>query len=302
MNDTVRGPIQDFKITVLSTTLVGEPRGFGSCGFAALVDVDRHRILVDTGNRPDTVLQNAQELAIDLCRVREVVLTHFHWDHVVGILSLRNELLKQNSQALSTVYVPNGIFDNRASPSGDTSQMIAIRKAYEATGGQFLEYPSATELLPGVWFTGPIARLYPERNRSASRKVLTLSGLAENNIPEDSSLVLNTQKGLVIITGCGRAGIVNIVSAVEEYFENRPIFGIVGGLHLFAANDEVVDSTVTRLREYRIEHLLAAHCTSVEITYRLMVGLGLNRHTALVAGVGSSFSSRNGIDPWSLAK
>jgi 7,8-dihydropterin-6-yl-methyl-4-(beta-D-ribofuranosyl)aminobenzene 5'-phosphate synthase len=298
----MQGPIGDFKIMVLSTMLVGERRGTGEWGFAALVDVDRHRILVDTGNRPDTVLKNAQELNIDLAGVQEVSLTHFHWDHVGGLLTLRGELMKQNPRALSTVHVPGGIFNSRPSPSGESNQMIAIRKEYEATGGRFTEYPSGTELLPGVWFTGPVPRVYPEHNWSGPGKVMTPSRLVEDNIPEESSLVLDTQKGLVIITGCGHAGIVNIVTAVEKHFGNRAIYGIVGGLHLFAASDEMVDWTATELRQYHIKNLLAAHCTGIEATHQLRHGLGLNRQTAVVASVGSSFSFANGIEAGPLAK
>ena len=124
----------------------------------------------------------------------------------------------------------------------------------------------------------------------------------EDNVPEDSSVVLDTQKGLVVLTGCGHAGIVNIMAAVEKHYGNRPIFGIVGGLHLFGASDDVVDWTANKLREYQIANLLAAHCTGIEATYQLRAKLGLNRQTAVVAGVGSSFSSANGIVPGPLAK
>ena len=92
MNKTIQGSVQDFTLTVLSTMLVGEPRGIGEWGFAALVEVDHHRMLVDTGARPDTVLKNSQELNVDLSGVNEVVLTHSHWDHVSGLLTLRREL------------------------------------------------------------------------------------------------------------------------------------------------------------------------------------------------------------------
>jgi len=147
----------------------------GSC-------VDRHRILVDTGNRPDTVLKNAQELNIELADVQEVSLTHSHRDHVSGLLTLRGELMKQNPWALSTVHVPSGIFNSRPAPSGESHQMIAIRKEYEATGGHFTEYPFGTELLPGVWFTGPVPPVYPEHNWNGPNKVMPSSGLVEDDI------------------------------------------------------------------------------------------------------------------------
>src|ERR1700756_4478868 len=80
--------IHALKITVLSTMLVGDPTGIGEWGFSALVEADGHRILVDTGAHPDTVLHNARDLKVDLSNVIEVILTHNHSDHVGGLLTL----------------------------------------------------------------------------------------------------------------------------------------------------------------------------------------------------------------------
>ena len=294
--------IQAFKITVLSTMLVGDTTGIGEWGFAALVDVDGRRILVDTGAHPDTVIQNARDLHVDLSNVQEVVLTHHHWDHVAGLLALRRELMKENPKALSIVHVSDGTFDSRPSETGERNQMIGIRKEYEATGGRFIMHSSGADLSPGVWLTGPVPRVYPEHNWSGTGKVLTASGRVEDDIPEDSSVVLDTPKGVVVITGCGHAGIANIVTFTEKHFANRPIYGIVGGLHLFAATDEVVDWTALKLREFRVANLLAAHCTGIEATYRLRQDLGLSRKTAVVASVGSSFSMQDGIEAGPLAR
>ena len=294
--------IKQFTITILSTMLVGDTTGIGEWGFAALVDVDGHRMLVDTGAHPDTVIRNAHDLHIDLSDVQEVILTHYHWDHVGGLLALRRELMKDNPKALSIVYVAGGIFDSRPSETGEHNSMIAIRKEYEATGGRLIVYSFGTDLIPGAWFSGPVPRVYPEHNWSGSGKVLTASGLVEDNIPEDSSLVLDTAKGLVVITGCGHAGIVNIVTFAEKHFAEKPIYGIVGGLHLFAATDVVVDWTASKLLGYHVANLLAAHCTGIEATYRLRQDLGLSRKTAVVASVGSSFSLADGIEAGPLAR
>src|ERR1700761_5984002 len=75
--------VKALKVTVLSTMLADD--GIGEWGFAALVEADGRRILVDTGARPDTVLINARELGIDLSHVPTVVLTHFHDDHIGGL-------------------------------------------------------------------------------------------------------------------------------------------------------------------------------------------------------------------------
>ena len=297
-----RQQIHAFTITILSTMLVGEPVGLGEWGFAALVDADGHRVLVDTGSRPDTVLENARDLHIDLSDVEEVILTHNHWDHVRGLLTLRHEMMKKNPRAFSTVYVAEGIFDSRPSAEGERNEMIAIKKQLEATGARFVVHSSDAELFPGAWLTGPVPRQYPERNWSGTGRAQTSSGLVEDSIREDESLVLDTAKGLVVITGCGHAGIVNIVTFTEKHFDDKPIYGIVGGLHLFAATDHQIDWTASKLRHYHVANLLAAHCTGIEATYRLRQALRLSRARAVVASVGSSFSLRDGIEPGILAK
>src|SRR5215813_9868179 len=93
--------IRALKITVLSTMLVGDIAGLGEWGFSALVEADGHRILLDTGAHPETVLLNARDLNIDLSDVKEVILTHNHWDHVRGLMTLRREMMKKNPSALS---------------------------------------------------------------------------------------------------------------------------------------------------------------------------------------------------------
>jgi len=115
--------------------LVGSTTGLGEWGFSALIEADGHRILLDTGAHPDTVLQNAHDLKIDLSDVKEVILTHNHWDHVSGLMTLRREMMKKNPSALSVVHVASGIFYSRPAPQGEKNQMIALKKEYESTGG-----------------------------------------------------------------------------------------------------------------------------------------------------------------------
>lgn len=296
--------IHALKITVLSTMLVGDSTGLGEWGFSALVEADGHRILLDTGAHPETVLLNARDLNIDLSDVKEVILTHNHWDHVRGLMTLRREMMKKNPAALSVVHVARGIFYSRPSSSSksENNDMIAIRKDYEASGGKFMEHAEGAEIFPGAWLTGPVPRKYPERNWSVSGKVQTPDGLVEDNIPEDQSLVLNTPQGLVVLTGCGHAGIVNILTYAAAEFPQKPVYGIVGGLHLFPASDQQLNWTGDKLKEFKVANLMGAHCTGIEAVYRLRERIGLTRQSAVVGSVGSTFTLEEGIRPGVLAK
>ena len=103
--------LKSLKITILSTMLADD--GIGEWGFSALIEADGRKILFDTGAHPNTVLDNAKDLKIDLSDVQDVVLSHFHDDHTTGLMPLRTELSKKNPSALSRVHVAKGIFLER---------------------------------------------------------------------------------------------------------------------------------------------------------------------------------------------
>ena len=291
------------KITVLVTNVAGDPHlGDGEWGYSALVEVDGHKILYDTGASSDMVLKNAKALNIDLSDVEDVVLSHNHWDHVGGLMSLRRELSKTNPRAMSRVHVGARIFEPRLNEAGEDHNGLRLIKAeYLSTGGVFIIHDKPTELYPGVWLTGPVPRPNAEKNWSPGLSLVTAQGRVEDNVPEDSALVFDTNEGIVILTGCGHAGIINIVEFARSIAGNKPLLAVIGGLHLFDALDQTLVWTGAKLKSYRIENLLAGHCTGIEATYRLRESTGLNRKTAVVSAVGSSFTLGLGIDPRMLA-
>jgi 7,8-dihydropterin-6-yl-methyl-4-(beta-D-ribofuranosyl)aminobenzene 5'-phosphate synthase len=293
--------VKTLKVTILSTMLADE--GIGEWGFAALVESDGHRVLVDTGARPETVLSNLRDLQLDLSDVKEVILTHNHDDHVGGLLALRREAMKKNPDALSLVHVGKGIFYSRPENDGqEGNPMLAIRKDYEATGGHFIEHDQPLELFPGAWLTGPVPRTYPERNWSVKGKVKTPEGMLEDTIPEDQSLLLNTPKGLVLIAGCGHAGVINILTFAEKEFPATPVYAVLGGLHLFPASDQQVAWTADKLKDFGLSYLVGAHCTGIESVYQIRQHLGLPRQSAAVGAVGATFVLGEGIHPGRLAQ
>jgi 7,8-dihydropterin-6-yl-methyl-4-(beta-D-ribofuranosyl)aminobenzene 5'-phosphate synthase len=293
--------VHALKITILSTMLADE--GIGEWGFAALVEVDGNRVLYDTGARPGTALQNAREMKIDLAGVRDVILSHNHTDHTGGLVTLRRELSAANPDALSRAHVAPGIFYSRPDEHGaETNTAIAARREYEALGGTIVEHARPAELFPGVWLTGPVPRVHPERNWSVKGDVVTPGGPVEDTIPEDQALVFDTDKGLVMLTGCGHAGIVNILEYARRIVRSAPIHAAIGGFHLFAADDAKLDWTAGKLRDMGLQNLLGAHCTGLHTVYYLKDKLQLPRQACLVGAVGAVFTLDGGIAPGRLAQ
>jgi 7,8-dihydropterin-6-yl-methyl-4-(beta-D-ribofuranosyl)aminobenzene 5'-phosphate synthase len=294
--------VKSLRVEVLSTMLTSD-EGIGEWGFSAVVEADGHRILFDTGARPATVLNNAQELGVDLSNITEVVLSHNHSDHTGGLITLRRTVQQKNPEALSQAYVGKGIFAARRTGEGKPLEfMVTTKRDYEASGGHFVEYDHPVELWKGVWLTGPVPRKYPERNWSVKTQVQTADGWREDNIPEDMSLVINTSEGLVVVSGCGHAGIVNTLEYARSAIRNAPIHAAIGGFHLYQLDDEKLRWTAAKLREFGLGSFLGAHCTGIEAVYRIRELTGLDRRRCAVGAVGAVYDLNKGLDPGSIAR
>lgn len=289
--------VSSLKITTLSTMLAD--KGIGEWGYSALVEVDGKKILFDTGQKPETVLRNAEDLGIDLADVEDVFLSHNHGDHTGGILTLRKELKKINPNALIRVHVGKGIFSQRLNYE---NTMPKIKDVLEADGVQFIVYENQHELFPGVWITGPIKRVHDEKNWYEGGKIKMGDGSVEDTIPEDQSLVIDTADGFVLVSGCGHAGIVNTLEHIRSNIYDKNVFAVIGGFHLVDATDEHLKWTSDKLRDFGVSKIIGAHCTGINSLITLKSLLNLSRSNAVVGSVGDSFDLKNGINAGHIAK
>ena len=296
-------PATDVTVTILSSNLANGGT-IGEWGLSALVEVDGRCVLFDAGRYPDTVLRNATVLDVDLSCVTDVVLSHFHFDHNTGLLPLLRDVRSRNPDAIQRVHVASGFFLRRQIPDGDGyvdwNQMIAARDTLEAAGVSIIEHDRPTEILPSVWVTGPIERIHEEQQYGAAR-MLREGEWVQDYVPDSQGLSIVTDRGHIVLLGCGHSGVVNALEHLQTQVAEVPIHALMGGLHLFNASDEMLGWTADRLRDIGVEHLMAGHCTGVEPLLRLRIGLNLTRRTAVVGAVGSQFVYGEGIRPTSIA-
>lgn len=298
-----RAQVRALKITVLSTMLA-DGEELGEWGFAALVEADGRRILFDTGSKADVVQKNVHTLKLDLGDVTDVVLSHWHDDHVGGLMTLRREVAAKNPAALARTHVAEGFFDSRRGlpPGVELNRMIRVRPDYEAMGGKFVIHAGPVELQPGVWLTGPVPRPHPERNWSGSVQVKAAAGVREDTIADDMALVVDTEQGLVIVTGCAHAGVINIIEHARTFVRPARVHALIGGVHLFRASEETLVWTAGKLREFGVENFIGAHCTGIETVFRFRTDLALDRAHCVVGAVGQVFELGRGIDGRVIAK
>lgn len=180
--------------------------------------------------------------------------------------------------------------------------MARAKREFEATGGSVVEVTAPTEILPGVWLTGPVPRVHSERNWSAIGKVRTNAGDVEDTVPEVMTLVFQTDKCLVYLFGCGHAGVINTLEHTRKAIDPSPVKAVIGELHLFAADDKHLAWTAGQLKAFGVQQLVGAHCTGIEAVYRIRELAGLTRQTCMLGAVGASYSLAKGINAVRVAK
>ncbi|MGH9390647.1 MAG: MBL fold metallo-hydrolase, partial [Vicinamibacteria bacterium] len=110
------------------------------------------------------------------------------------------------------------------------------------------------------------------------------------------------ESGLVVISGCGHAGVINTLEYARKTVKDAPIHAALGGFHLYPASAETLTWTGTKLREMGLENFLGAHCTGIEAVFRLRESAGLDRAHCVVGAVGASFELGKGLEPLGLAR
>ena len=283
--------IKDFKITILSTML--SDFHTGEWGFSAMIEVDGERILFDAGSRENTVVQNAKELSINLDNIDNIFLSHNHKDHTGGLITLK----KEYPNSFKKAHVGEGIFYSRPNAEGDDNYILSNKNTLENLGIKFIIHKNPTQLIPGLWTTGQVPRKYDEKNWSGVSKMIDSKGnIVEDIIPEDQSLFFDTENGIVLISGCGHAGLANTLDYVQKIIPGRPIYKIIGGFHLLKLNNDKLEWTAKKMREAGVNYFVGAHCTGLNSTYSIRNFLGLTSESALVGSVGTVITAK-GIFP-----
>ena len=283
--------IKNFKVTILSTML--SDSYIGEWGFSAIIEVDDQRILFDTGSRENTVLQNANELNIDLNNIKNVFLSHNHKDHTGGLINLRNKYPNSFAEA----HVGEGIFYSRPSPIGKEHYILNNKEIIQNIGVKFISHSKPSQIIPGVWTTGKVPRIYDEKNWSKLGKMVhPIVGEVEDVIPEDQSLFFDTENGIVLISGCGHAGLANTLEYIKTIIPDRPIYKILGGFHLLKLDKEKLKWTAGKMKDAGVKYFVGAHCTGINSTYAIRNFMNLSPNNVLVGSVGT-YINNYGIFP-----
>jgi 7,8-dihydropterin-6-yl-methyl-4-(beta-D-ribofuranosyl)aminobenzene 5'-phosphate synthase len=237
-------------------------------GFSMLVAVHKgastHRVLFDAGTSPDGVVENMRRLDIDPGSIEAVVCSHGHFDHTTGI----DGLIRAVGRANMPVLIHPHFWRRRRVllPGIEPLEIPSVsRRALEDAGFDVLEAAQPSFLLDGsVLVTGEVPRVTGYEPGFPPQQAWLGGGWEPDPLVlDDQAIVINVRdKGLIVLTGCGHAGIVNICRYARRLTGDQPLYAAMGGFHL---NGPVFEPLIPRvlddLQEMNPQVLVPAHCT-----------------------------------------
>ena len=224
--------------------------------------------MFDYGLDPVGVMNNIAMLGLDLGKANAFSLSHGHFDHYMGAVGI----LKQNQSRIAggtPFYVGEEAFAHRYSlrpGTADAADLGQLRKEdIESFGLKVVEVKNPMQIIPGANVTGNIERV------TAYEKVPPVLLIKRGEKPEpddfrgEQALFVNVKgKGLVVLSGCAHAGIVNTVKQAQKVAGTDKIHAVMGGFHLINAKPEIIGNTVADIKAMKPDYIVPTHCTGFE--------------------------------------
>lgn len=225
-------------------------------GLSFWIETENGSLLFDTGQTAAVLTHNLAALGISPRQVKLLALSHAHYDHTGGIQALLAETRPK-------IYATAQLFTPRYALRNGEYQSIGLDISQDQLSelAELKLSDEPFEILPGLWTTGVITQRDEPMGRNRNHFIRAENVWIADPYLDDMSLVMETEKGLVLICGCCHAGLLNTLAHVRRYFSS-PIKAILGGVHLKPAEDEIIDRVINRLNKDYIESkYFLNHCT-----------------------------------------
>ena len=260
---------------VAEDSVLYESPYWGQHGISIFLEVYKNNIksniLVDVAQNSEALLHNMSLLNISPSIIDTIVLTHCHYDHTQGIVEILRAIGKKDLPVIChpSIFRLNFIIGPYLRHVGVMNS--DSKEKIEESGGTLFLTSDPFQIMPGLITTGEVRRQTDFEEVGIPLKTITDDNkIVEDKMKDDISVIANLKdEGMVILTGCSHAGIVNILKHSVEITGENKIKAVIGGLHLVEAPMERIKKTVEALSKFDISLISAGHCTGFEAQVEL---------------------------------
>jgi 7,8-dihydropterin-6-yl-methyl-4-(beta-D-ribofuranosyl)aminobenzene 5'-phosphate synthase len=225
-------------------------------GFSLLVEEKDTHFMVDTGQTP-TVLKHNMDL-MGIKAVDGVMMSHGHNDHTGGISAIKDSIGINSSK--TKFYMHPEILGHKYAVMDDKQRYVGFPKNVDVETLNLEWVTENTRISDDMWIFNQVEDHSGFEPIPEYLKVMENGKCSPDEFKDELNLVIKTENGLVVISGCAHKGIVNILASVTEYFHDD-IYGVIGGSHLMDAPPERIRKTVESFKKLNPEIIALGHCT-----------------------------------------
>ncbi|MDW0219848.1 MAG: MBL fold metallo-hydrolase [Nitrososphaeraceae archaeon] len=265
-------------------------------GFSALLEISyvyenatkTNKILFDTGVSKEGIVNNSDVLGINLKDIETIVLSHGHFDHISGLISTLGRLKK----SVEIIAHPEAFLRRwLVYPNGNKARMDFLDEEEINQAGGIIRKVDKISFLPRnvnmqskkktnqannrVMITGEIPRVtefekgFPLQYKEQDNEI---NLVPDPLVSDDQALIMNVKnKGLIILTGCGHAGIVNTIKFAKKVTGIKKIYCVIGGFHLSGQDyEDSIPLTIAELTRVNPQYIVPCHCTGWKATNKII--------------------------------
>jgi 7,8-dihydropterin-6-yl-methyl-4-(beta-D-ribofuranosyl)aminobenzene 5'-phosphate synthase len=244
---------------------------FAEHGLSCLIKVcagnEEHTVLMDAAVTPASVFNNAELLKADLGKIEAVALSHGHPDHFFGLEGLLKFVSEEQNKEVPLILHPDAFLERRFNiPAiGHPVTIPALNEGVlkEARADLIRSekaYPIANGL---IHTTGEIERKIPFEKGFPWAEAKINGDWMIDPFRDDQGLVVKLNgKGLVVLSGCAHAGIINTVEYAKKITGTDKVHAVLGGFHLTGRIfDPIIQPTIDEMKRIKPDYVVPMHCT-----------------------------------------
>ncbi len=228
-------------------------------------------ILMDAGGSDISLQYNAARLGVSIREISSMIISHGHDDHMGSVKGILG-----HCTGPVPVYIHPAAFSRRRKCITAESLVDMVppdRDALIKVGAEFHMTPGPTRLCQNqILVTGEIERSTSFEQINPIYFIEESGAWIPDSFRDDQAVILSLKgKGLVVITGCAHAGIINTIQYARYITGVDQIHAVIGGFHLSGSFFRmVIGETIFSMKEIDPAWIIPLHCTGWEAMTRFM--------------------------------